>query len=1441
MASRVGQRRGPARPGSRRAGRLIGEAAIAALFIGIILVKVISYLDPAALSPSGVRRDISSAASGTSTFVGNLPFVNSCRDGLARQNVPGGYVCAPAGPAASTYEEIYRTYPVAGGGRESIYSDEDDGNLAQADDLLRNKVDIPRYAPVELPGLPTWSEDPDKDKYWRFEYYSLRPSLNLLYAFRTTGKAAYAQKLVTLDRSFIAAEPTSRFAWSDPHAVAFRSMALVDTWWKLRQAHQLSEQDSTAILTELVKTGEFLADDNHYQADNNHSTNEAAALYEIGVAFPTLPHAQQWLALGKQRLQWQLDGLIDADGQLIENSPYYDFYALQKYAEIYDYSTAQKSPISSAFPAKLAAMTQFATYILQPDSQVPLLGASIETTIRDHGVFQRLASKNPELSYVLTHGAKGSKPARKSVYFPSSGLTVMRSDWQGGAGFPDSTYLTYNIGKYRTQHSDLDSLGLTLYGDGGDLLPGAGLYTYDPGPYRDYFHGTASANTVVVDGKSQAQGDGTATPLQTVGGITYQSAESSLYSGVTHQRMVMMLDKDHILVVDRLNSASAHDYQQMFHLFPGARLAESGLTVTGTGGTPARRVTIQQLRPQGITESAVINQRGAKPAGLCSQQYGKLVPCYQIAYSAHGKSAEFITLLTVGKPQAPAAASVSPAADGQHVSITEGKQRFAVDLGETAAKPSRARASDPTPPAVRVTPVAASTARADWTKTGDASLNFGTAPQLGNAVVPRLTTSSATPSYLVNNAIRLNLARNNARLQLQVTGYARLGELNLVVSNGHWKKTATLNLLDAVERTQSGNWVTLFLGPGSQWGQYGGWRASPGFDWSAIDGMQVQVESRAAGGAPSTVSVGGLSLIPQQASGNVVFVFDDGYQSVLPAASYMHKNAMPGNVAVIGKYVDYPTQDHLNVYQLKQLQNGWGWNMANHTQQHVDAVTDYYDGRNLDGYAKDIVQQAAWLEQNGLNSAPNWFIYPHGDTNASLEQVVSRYYKFARITPDNPVAYPYGDPHTVTDLEIKYPGDGVDGGSTGTTSPAEINGAIKQAMANHMTLILTFHRIKSVPSDPAGYPLSLFKQVVDEIKQSGIPVLTLSQLDQSNGVPLDNHISYQPEQPSQITVQVHEQGGDRQAGIPVRRVAWLVIGALVLALLIGLAAWTRARGSGPGGGGAPGAAGDGGALPAVSTPGRRDDAYDRRVLSLKPVLYLPLNDPAAAAATDLSDARHTAAYQPGGGRLGTARLPNGDLATLFDGDGQYVNVTSAKELSASTTGCLTVEAWIRPDVLQFPHEQGSGYVYVLGKGTQGEQEYALRMYSYRNAEVPPRPNRISAYVFNLAGGLGSGAYVQDQVRPGEWMMITFVVDSRPSERWPDGYVTLYKDGVRRGGPVSLAQFNVIPRASDAPFRIGTRDRESFFAGAIGKVAVYGTVLSDQEILATYQAMGDHGF
>ena len=71
---------------------------------------------------------------------------------------------------------------------------------------------------------------------------------------------------------------------------------------------------------------------------------------------------------------------------------------------------------------------------------------------------------------------------------------------------PNQTFVTFNAGTYRTSHSDLDALGITMYSNGSEVLPTSGLFTYTEEPDLEYFHGTRSHNTVVVDGKDQAEG-----------------------------------------------------------------------------------------------------------------------------------------------------------------------------------------------------------------------------------------------------------------------------------------------------------------------------------------------------------------------------------------------------------------------------------------------------------------------------------------------------------------------------------------------------------------------------------------------------------------------------------------------------------------------------------------------------------------------------------------------------------------------------------------------------------------------------------------------------------------------------------------------------------------------------------------------------------------------
>ena len=211
----------------------------------------------------------------------------------------------------------------------------------------------------------------------------------------------------------------------------------------------------------------------------------------------------------------------------------------------------------------------------------------------------------------------------------------------------------------------------------------------------------------------------------------------------------------------------------------------------------------------------------------------------------------------------------------------------------------------------------------------------------------------------------------------------------------------------------------------------------------------------------------------------------------------------------------------------------------------------------------------------------------------------------------------------------------------------------------------------------------------------------------------------------------------------------------------------------------------------------------------------------------------------------------GDVYLNFNGRNAYVEIPSLTDYSVSTTGKLTIAAWMRPDTLNFPHvETGSDYIHWLGKGEKsgaaGNQEWTFRMYNRHDPlDSPPRPNRISFYLFNPQGGLGVGSYVQGPIHKGQWIHVVGVAD--PSR------TLFYKNGqfircdTYRGpaqGPCPIhhqpppndnIQLVIDPQAGRAPLRLGTKDLGSFFEGGLTRVRLWNRVLDPSEVSGLYTA------
>ncbi|HWD47054.1 MAG TPA: LamG-like jellyroll fold domain-containing protein [Actinomycetota bacterium] len=191
-------------------------------------------------------------------------------------------------------------------------------------------------------------------------------------------------------------------------------------------------------------------------------------------------------------------------------------------------------------------------------------------------------------------------------------------------------------------------------------------------------------------------------------------------------------------------------------------------------------------------------------------------------------------------------------------------------------------------------------------------------------------------------------------------------------------------------------------------------------------------------------------------------------------------------------------------------------------------------------------------------------------------------------------------------------------------------------------------------------------------------------------------------------------------------------------------------------------------------------------------------------------------------------------AAVFDGLDDYIEIADHPDYSIAGTGELTVVALIRPDSLEMPNQERTGYVHWLGKGVPGQDEWTFRMYQLGNTEG--RGNRISCYAFNLdarAGGIrfGIGSHFQDELTPGQWLLV--------AGAWDATRVSIYRDGVLRDSDLldqsATGGVTITPEDGDAPVRIGTRDLNSFFLGAISRVAIFNRRLADGEQAALQTA------
>jgi hypothetical protein len=557
---------------------------------------------------------------------------------------------------------------------EAMYLELEQGDLAVADGIMNDVWPARGFPAAKLAWPLTWNEDPYNDAFFRFMFYSLRYTEHLLFAYRTTNEQRYLDKLYAILRSFIAHEPDRAYdhhKLDNEHATAYRVMVLTNLYVKLNATSSFPKDVADGIRTSLVRSATFLMEPRRFESWANHGFTQAAALLVIAHNLPDLEDAPKWRATGIERLEVMRTTNIDADGVDIENSPFYHLFVLGLVTQIGAWAAEYEPSIAPSWETTKRAMIRYLAYVTQPNGRLPALGATGTTIVanQDPMIYGPLSAIDPEFAWVWSRNEGGTAPLKRAELFPTAGLFVLRAPRAAA----EQTFVTFDSGVYRTDHSHLDALSTTIYSDGAALVPDAGLYTYDRGEEYDYFHGTRAHNTVVVDGKDQPEGAARPGAYGVVGAASWATGESTLYDGVTHRRTVVILDQGLVLVTDDLAGDGPHDYRQTWHFFPGAELTMDGLDANVNNIKSVPILFVRQAEPAGLTVTHAYGQE--KPLqGWVSLAYSKKEPAHAVEYLRRSASTSFATLFVAGRR----ARSGTPASVRQAVDAATGDRVLSV-------------------------------------------------------------------------------------------------------------------------------------------------------------------------------------------------------------------------------------------------------------------------------------------------------------------------------------------------------------------------------------------------------------------------------------------------------------------------------------------------------------------------------------------------------------------------------------------------------------------------------------------------------------------------------------------------------------------------------------------------------------------------------------------
>lgn len=427
-----------------------------------------------------------------------------------------------------------------------------------------------------------WSKDPRNDRNWRFKMNALDHLDALIADYHKNGSlgSLHLFKAGVLD--WIVANLVNNqendFKWYDMSA-GIRATRLASLLYFGIMEDLLSDEELRHLLAAMDMHIEALT--NEWLLNRgNHGLFQMLGVAAICEVAPVLESCHAAKQFANETFAEIARAQFTTEGMHTEHSSQYHPWAIKTIEQLLGYGYIDEFDTTFLEIAKGNTVDYF-----YPNGDMTLLGdtgAQHVCSVRD---------LHPSLEYLCTGGASGEAPTSTSKAHMESGYMVIRDSWEQRP-LKNQSYLFFNAAYHSQAHKQSDDLSLLWYEKGMPVLVDSGKYSYDLDKWREYAKSTRAHNTVEIDNgdysTSRRDAYGSAlTHFVTEGSAYLASASVTHYpSMVDRKRMIVMIPKKFLLVVDVLDSEEAHSYRQWFHFHESldVSLRNGVATITHPGG-----------------------------------------------------------------------------------------------------------------------------------------------------------------------------------------------------------------------------------------------------------------------------------------------------------------------------------------------------------------------------------------------------------------------------------------------------------------------------------------------------------------------------------------------------------------------------------------------------------------------------------------------------------------------------------------------------------------------------------------------------------------------------------------------------------------------------------------------------------------------------------------